>query len=39
LYAASDSVADGKRRYVSAKRKGDVEKALRQAMADADIPE
>src|SRR5215210_7828249 len=26
----------GKRRYVSAKRKGDAEKALRQAMADAD---
>src|SRR5215213_3569097 len=27
---------DGKRRYVSAKRKSDAEKALRQAMADAD---
>ena len=26
----------GKRRYVSAKRKGDAERALRQAMADAD---
>ncbi len=28
--------ANGKRRYVSAKRKGEAEKALRQAMADAD---
>src|SRR5215204_6285691 len=27
---------DGKRRYVSAKRKGDAERALRQAMSDAD---
>ena len=27
---------DGKRRYVSAKKKGEAEKAPRQAMADAD---
>src|SRR5215212_6171280 len=35
-YRGSYFTEDGKRRYVSAKRKGDAEKALRQAMADAD---
>ncbi len=35
-YRGSYFAPDGKRRYVSAKRKGDTEKALRQAMADAD---
>src|SRR5215212_2820185 len=35
-YRVSYFTEDGKRRYVSAKRKGDAEKALRQAMADAD---
>jgi integrase len=35
-YRGSYFAPDGKRRYVSAKRKGDAEKALRQAMTDAD---
>src|SRR5215207_10704324 len=35
-YRGSYFTPDGKRRYVSAKRKGEAEKALRQAMADAD---
>lgn len=35
-YRGSYFDSTGKRRYVSAKRKGDAEKALRQAMADAD---
>ncbi len=35
-YRGSYFAPDGKRRYVSAKRKGDVERALRAAMADAD---
>src|SRR5215217_5228934 len=35
-YRGSYFAPDGKRRYVSAKKKGDAEKALRQAMADAD---
>src|SRR5215217_6791180 len=35
-YRGSYFTPDGTRRYVSAKRKGDAEKALRQAMADAD---
>ncbi len=35
-YRGSYFALDGKRRYVSAKRKGDVEKVLRAAMADAD---
>ena len=35
-YRGSYFTADGKRRYVSAKRKGEAEKALRQAMADSD---
>jgi integrase len=35
-YRGSYFTPDGKRRYVSAKRKGDAEKSLRQAMADAD---
>jgi integrase len=35
-YRGSYFAPDGKRRYVSAKRKGEAEKLLRQAMADAD---
>lgn len=35
-YRGSYFTPDGKRRYVSAKRKGEAEKALRQAMSDAD---
>ena len=35
-YRGSYFAPDGKRRYVSAKRKGDAEKVLRQAMTDAD---
>jgi integrase len=35
-YRGSYFAPDGKRRYVSAKRKGDAERALRQAMTDAD---
>jgi len=35
-YRGSYFTPDGTRRYVSAKRKGEAEKALRQAMADAD---
>jgi integrase len=35
-YRGSYYTADGKRRYVSAKRKSECEKALRQAMSDAD---
>jgi integrase len=35
-YRRSYFAPDGKRRYVSAKRKGDAERALRQAMTDAD---
>jgi integrase len=35
-YRGSYHTPDGKRRYVSAKRKGDAERALRQAMTDAD---
>ena len=35
-YRGSYFAPDGKRRYVSAKRKGDAERALRQATADAD---
>src|SRR5215218_4864797 len=35
-YRGSYFGPDGKRRYVSAKRKGDAERALRQAMTDAD---
>lgn len=35
-YRGSYFTADGKRRYVSAKKKGDAERALRQAMTDAD---
>jgi integrase len=35
-YRGSYFTPDGKRRYVSAKRKNEAEKALRQAMADAD---
>ncbi len=35
-YRGSYFAPDGKRRYVSAKKKGDAEKALRQAMTDAD---
>jgi integrase len=35
-YRGSYFAPDGKRRYVSAKRKGDAERALREAMTDAD---
>src|ERR671910_1874410 len=35
-YRGSYFAPDGKRRYVSAKRKGDAERALRQTMTDAD---
>jgi hypothetical protein len=35
-YRGSYFAPDGKRRYVSARRKGDAERALRQAMRDAD---
>ena len=35
-YRGSYFAPDGKRRYVSAKKKGDAERALRQAMTDAD---
>lgn len=35
-YRGSYFAPDGKRRYVSAKNKGEAERALRQAMADAD---
>ena len=35
-YRGSYFTQDGKRRYVSAKTKTEVERALRQAMADAD---
>ena len=35
-YRGSYFAPDGKRRYVSAKRKGDPERALREAMTDAD---
>ncbi len=35
-YRGSYFAPDGKRRYVSAKKKGEAEKALRRAMADAD---
>ena len=35
-YRGSYFAPDGKRRYVSAKRKGDAERALRDAMTDAD---
>jgi integrase len=35
-YRGSYFAPDGKRRYVSAKRKGDAERALRQAMTDVD---
>ena len=35
-YRGSYFPPDGKRHYVSTKRKGDAEKALRQAMSDAD---
>jgi integrase len=35
-YRGSYFTPDGKRRYVSAKNKGDAERALRQAMTDAD---
>jgi integrase len=35
-YRGSYFAPDGKRRYVSAKRKGDTERALREAMTDAD---
>src|SRR3712207_2167959 len=35
-YRGSYYGPDGKRRYVSAKRKGDAERALRQAMTDAE---
>jgi integrase len=35
-YRGSYYAPDGKRRYVSAKRKGDAKRALRQAMTDAD---
>jgi integrase len=35
-YRGSYFAPDGKRRYVSAKRKGDAERALRQAMTDSD---
>src|SRR3712207_1913150 len=35
-YRGSYFAPDGKRRYVSAKRKGDAERAPRQAMTDAD---
>jgi len=35
-YRGSYFVPDGKRRYVSATRKGDAERALREAMTDAD---
>ena len=35
-YRGSYFAPDGKRRYVSAKKKGDAEKALRQAMTDAE---
>jgi integrase len=35
-YRGSYFAPDGRRRYVSAKKKGDAEKALRQAMTDAD---
>jgi integrase len=35
-YRGSYFAPDGRRRYVSAKKKGDTEKALRQAMTDAD---
>jgi integrase len=35
-YRGSYFAPDGKRRYISAKRKGDAERALRQAMTDAD---
>jgi integrase len=35
-YRGSYFAPDGKRRYVSAKNKGDAQRALRQAMADAD---
>ncbi len=35
-YRGSYFAPDGKRRYASAKKKGEAEKALRQAMADAD---
>src|SRR5215218_2067905 len=35
-YRGSYFAPDGKRRYVSAKRKGDAERALRETMTDAD---
>src|ERR687885_2709303 len=35
-YRGSYFAPDGKRRYVSAKKKSDAERALRQAMTDAD---
>jgi integrase len=35
-YRGSYFAPDGRRRYVSAKRKGDAERALREAMTDAD---
>jgi hypothetical protein len=35
-YRGSYFAPDGKRRYVSAKKKGEAEKALRRAMVDAD---
>jgi integrase len=35
-YRGSYFAPDGKRRYVSAKRRGDAERSLREAMTDAD---
>jgi len=35
-YRGSYFAPDGRRRYVSAKRKGDAQRALREAMMDAD---